>query len=495
MQLGIKVLTYKGQPPQKPLSVSFDKESGSIGRSPENDLHLTDPDFIVSSKHAGIIFENNSYYIKDHSTNGSFLVDTGHELRNTTHPLKDGDKLEIGNYVLEISIFDPADQSPHAPNAGMFLDQDNGVGQELGNEQSPGLSSFFSLPDQNNEVKAPRVFDSGITTDGHYEPPSIIADASETQHSEPQEPLPSTPPDNFNPENLLAFLDESIFYNRKHDADSSQTASDSSFSQTPFDDDFDLPGRNSQIGDAGYVQDVSPPCQEKLTETEHIHPKHIETPRQESGFSQHADTEKDRNPLTEISEKGEELIAIFLEAMGIKDEKKIPPEEIFEFMQTVGIVLKELTDGLRAVLWARAESKGQITGITKTMIEIKRNNPLKFSPTVEDALKLMLLDKKPGFMDAVSAVREGYDDVKKHQLAVNAGVQATLQKLLNHLDPQNFEKRYEKKHVMKNKYCWEAYKNAYNDIVKETPKRFFDHEFAKAYRELVSRIEDAGIKS
>ena len=107
----------------------------------------------------------------------------------------------------------------------------------------------------------------------------------------------------------------------------------------------------------------------------------------------------------------------------------------------------------------------------------------------------MLIDKKPGFMDAVSAVREGYEDVKTHQLAVNAGAQATLQTLLNYLDPQNFEKKYEKKHFMKKNYCWEAYKNAYNDIVKKSPKRFFDHEFSKAYRELVSRIEDAKMKS
>nr|WP_320189809.1 type VI secretion system-associated FHA domain protein TagH [uncultured Desulfobacter sp.] len=495
MQLRIKVLTYKGRPPQRELSVFFDKKSGTIGRSPDNDLHLTDPDFIVSSKHASIVFDDNSYYIEDHSTNGSFFLDTGHELRNSSHSLKNGDKLEIGNYVLEVSISDVSDHSPHAPNSITFFTQDNGAAEDHENEQSPSSSPFSSPPDQDNEIKPPGVFDSGITTAGHYDPPSIAADVPEEQHPEPRDPFPLTPPDNFNPENLLASLDEPILSDSRSETSTLTTTTASLFSQSQFDDGFDLLEKDLQTDDAGAIPDVSTPSQEKLKEVGNIRPKSIETPRQETEFSKSDDTEKDSIPSSDMAEEGNELIAIFLEALGIKDEKGVLPEEIPEFMQTVGTVLKELADGLRAVLWARAESKGQITGITKTMIEIKRNNPLKFSPTVEDALKLMLLDKRTGFMDAVSAVREGYEDVKKHQLAVNAGVQATLQKLLNHLDPQNFEKQYEKKHVMKNKYCWEAYKNAYNDIVKETPKKFFDHEFAKAYKELVSRIEDVEMKS
>jgi predicted component of type VI protein secretion system len=73
MSLSVKVISYKSQPTASPMSMSFDREGGTIGRLPENKFHLPDPDKYISRKHAVIYFENGVYYLTNNSTAGTFV--------------------------------------------------------------------------------------------------------------------------------------------------------------------------------------------------------------------------------------------------------------------------------------------------------------------------------------------------------------------------------------------------------------------------------------
>jgi len=488
MELKVEVLAYKGRPPLKQLSVSFQREKGTIGRSPDNDLHLTDPDLIISSKHASILFEGNSYHIQDHSTNGTVLSTAGLELHDNRHSLKDGDELEIGEYRLKINIDDGYGQQAYSPELSPF-EIDQGDVQDPVTTESLGSSSLFSSSGQTNEVKPPEVFDSHMTTVDHYEPPSVEPSFTERAVFDHKPSSSQMPPEDFNPEDLLSLLggqnvtDQNseplippitqVEHGPAPDADSSN------FDSLEFESSMENIKNPSHLS-----REQSPPPREVRAERSDPQSHNHESLQNDS-------TKNATEPQSEPATSNPELTQVLLESLGIIDGKQIPSEEIPELIQTVGVVFRELIEGLRTVLRARAESKAQITGIMMTMVEIERNNPLKFSPTVEDAIKLLLLDRKSGFLDPVSSIRDGYEDVKNHQLAVSAGVQATLQKLLNYLDPHNFEK----KGIMGKAHSWEAYTKAYNDIVKETPKTFFDQEFAKAYQAFMWEINDAKRKS
>lgn len=68
------------------------EEKTSIGRVPENQLHI--PDDSVSSHHAEIIFENANFYVRDlNSTNGTYVNGS----KTDSAALKHGDEVRFGS--------------------------------------------------------------------------------------------------------------------------------------------------------------------------------------------------------------------------------------------------------------------------------------------------------------------------------------------------------------------------------------------------------------
>jgi type VI secretion system protein ImpI/type VI secretion system protein len=187
-------------------------------------------------------------------------------------------------------------------------------------------------------------------------------------------------------------------------------------------------------------------------------------------------------------EDSDELLNIFFKAAGMEDKGFLSREEYPEIMRTVGVVFRELIEGLMTVLRGRTELKSQFR-VPLTTIRPTENNPLKFSPNVDEALKLLLKKDHPGFVDAIDAVREGYQDVMNHQLAITAGIQASLMKLLKRFDPQKFVKQYEEGIVFQKKAkCWDAYNQEYCKIVEEALENFFGDEFAQAYEKQMLKL-------
>ncbi len=83
--------------------LSFDQNIVKIGRLKENDLPL--PAANVSRVHCIITFENGEYYISDSSSNGTLL--NGEIVgRNRRLPLRHGDRIEIGDFLIRFVIQD-----------------------------------------------------------------------------------------------------------------------------------------------------------------------------------------------------------------------------------------------------------------------------------------------------------------------------------------------------------------------------------------------------
>src|SRR3546814_13745750 len=102
------------------------------------------------------------------------------------------------------------------------------------------------------------------------------------------------------------------------------------------------------------------------------------------------------------------------------------------------------SDCLRDVLMARSSIKNELR-VERTMIRAAENNPLKFSVNEEEALSALLLTRSPGFLPPVQATRQGFDDIKAHEMAVMAGMQAALGAMLKLFDPATLTQRLAKK--------------------------------------------------
>ena len=83
----------------------FSVHGGSVGRAPDNDWVLPDPDRYLSGHHASIDYREGAYYLTDRSSNGVFVNDSDQPVgRGTSLRLYDGDRLRMGDYQFEVNI-------------------------------------------------------------------------------------------------------------------------------------------------------------------------------------------------------------------------------------------------------------------------------------------------------------------------------------------------------------------------------------------------------
>jgi type VI secretion system protein len=100
----------------------FSVRGGSIGRAPDNDWVLPDPDRYISGHHAAIDYRDGAYYLRDNSTNGVYVNKSDHPVgRGAGIRLYDGDELRMGDYLFGVSIVnvsrDGADDSGDSAGA------------------------------------------------------------------------------------------------------------------------------------------------------------------------------------------------------------------------------------------------------------------------------------------------------------------------------------------------------------------------------------------
>ena len=193
-----------------------------------------------------------------------------------------------------------------------------------------------------------------------------------------------------------------------------------------------------------------------------------------------------------------ELLAAFLAGAEL-EPGDLPGGDAEETMRIVGAAFREMVQGLHETLLARSEIKSEFR-LERTMIRPQENNPLKFSPTVDEALRALLKGGASGgaYLGPVPAVREGFKDLQAHQIAVMAGMQTALAALLRRFDPEHLEKRLKRQSVLdsilpaarKAKY-WELYEDLYKQIAAEAEDDFqslFGREFAGAYESQVKKL-------
>src|SRR5262249_49224128 len=149
---------------------------------------------------------------------------------------------------------------------------------------------------------------------------------------------------------------------------------------------------------------------------------------------------------------------------------------------------RAMTEGFQQVLKSRAAVKSDM-GIEQTIISSSGNNALKFAVTTDEAVRLLLSPRTPGYMDPIRSARQAADDIVSHELAVMAGVQEALLSLLHRFNPEELEKRLEMgvlggllPAARKARY-WDAFRQTYGDLSREAEDEFhnvFGRPFAKA---------------
>ena len=107
-----------------------------------------------------------------------------------------------------------------------------------------------------------------------------------------------------------------------------------------------------------------------------------------------------------------------------------------EVAAEIGTVLRTTVEQLSLLLKARAAAKVLAKSANRTMIGAENNNPLKFVPGTDDILEIMFAKRRTGYLDAAHSVEDAFRDLKTHELATYAAMQAALSRLLDDLSPE-----------------------------------------------------------
>jgi type VI secretion system protein len=431
--LRIDILKYQGQPARTESPVVINEEGGTIGRSTHNAIVLRDE--TVSRQHAQISFQHGHYYLTDRSSNGTLIYNRDLTIEDEEVELLDGDILRIGDYELRVSII----AESHAAKRPSDFDT----------PPSPSPPRARSAPERSQKRESGKHPYPEARSVEH-------AGGSSVQVSE---------------------LNIDDFF---RDTEEEEKSGKSEGAGQNFDDFFedldDLPP-----GPAVQSQEEAPEIGAKAPEAPEVR-QQPEAARIEQPAPANV-----AEPVSEAPAKvNAELFERFLKGAGI-EMSSFKETDIPELMENLGAVFRELVNGLWTVLRGRAELKAEIR-IPVTMVRPASNNPLKFSPTLDDAVRRLVKRDHPSFLEPLEAVRESFGDIMNHQVAVHAGIQASLIEALDRFDPDRISENKDGSILQTKSKLWKAYCQVYPELKEEALEDIFGKAFIQAYEDQLEKF-------
>ncbi|HXV39490.1 MAG TPA: type VI secretion system-associated FHA domain protein TagH [Steroidobacteraceae bacterium] len=135
MALRLKIVSDNAAAAGAATRWTFGVNGGRIGRSESNDWVLRDPERYVSGRHAEIEHRAGTWWLRDTSTNGTFVNDSDEALGpDQPHKLANGDRIRIGEYEIEVEISGSND----------FLVQDTSANSQEELQQSFEARNFMA---------------------------------------------------------------------------------------------------------------------------------------------------------------------------------------------------------------------------------------------------------------------------------------------------------------------------------------------------------------
>ncbi len=417
----------------------------TIGRGEACDWVLADPNRHLSKQHCTIAFRSGRWTVTDLSTNGTFLDRSGEPIgRGGSAPLRDGSRLTMGEYEIEVRIEERAQAQPPSSGANPFADdpfappappaapfQNDPFGRDPFAVEPP--SRPVATDPFGDLGGSPSSGDPGLPDD--YDPLADIqggdrlSDPSWTTSGSRSDHMPAGSDAFVPPVVKTAIPDDWDLDLSPQEAKAplppEPVAQPAQRPALPPDDGFDL-------ADEPPLTPATMPKAEPEPEPARPVPQPPPTSR----------PAPQATAATPSAAPGEDLLAAFLAGAGLPDlvrRSTVPPEQL---MRGLGAAFRAFVEGLREVLITRASIKSEFR-IEQTIIAARGNNPLKFSPSVEDALAAMLGESRAAFMDAEAAVRDSLDDIKRHELATMQAMQAGLRAVLAQLDPATLREEAE----------------------------------------------------
>ena len=489
MPLVLKVISINNQTPQNSMKYEFCDDGGTIGRKPSNSWVLPDEQRHLSGMHASIEFTDGSYYLVDTSTNGVFINGNEKPLgKGNKQLLEDGFQLLMGTFNIEVLIENEAKSTKSLPDD--ILTESNtpdDLFSDLIDDSKEEVEENFFEPVNTSTDNPPIKIGSD---DPFFEFDEFIenSDSREQQRKSIVESNASEMDSFFSPAKIIKPSQEDFIKKEESQKNNTKESNDIFLepdnNQGGIPDDWNLESSPKDSFDellTGFENSTE--NKPKIQNTSVDEPKEI--PKNAFNSTQHGKLDTDSTNTA------------FLKGLGLDDdnfENGLTEQQLF----LAGKLFRCAIQGTVDVLLSRAEIKNEMR-MDMTTIQPIQNNPIKFALNIDETIKKLLDQNNGSYMDPEQAMNEVYDDITSHQLAVIAGIQASLSHVLRRFEPKNLITRFEKDNpisasipVHRKAKLWEVFEDLYEAIEMEAEddfNRLFGQEFAKAYDQQVESLK------
>jgi len=406
MALTLKIENQTSLPDGGPLTMTIQGQRGiDIGRDQHLDWTLPDPSRAISGKHCEVRWRDNAYWLHDTSTNGTFIYGTDIRL-NGPHRIRNGDRFVIGDYIV-LAILDDERAELRANTASAVKPSYDEIWNAVG-DVAPAIN-----PKQlklHREVRPAKA--------------DFLDWAVDVPSSRPASPAPrpqvspSRPADHVSPARVSgkpppAWPEVDAMPTPRPAAWPIEAPKDVWGSQAPG---LEGGGRVS-------TETSPPPAEDTSARADPDRSPPVGRPRSTSNRDLGTD----------------HLVRAFARGAGLP-ANALSGREPSQLAEDIGQLIRILTENVRDMLQGRQQSKRQARSSDQTTMEALNNNPLKFAPTPEDALRIMFGPPTPTYLDARRAFAQGFDNLKTHQIKTYSAMQHALDAMLAEFDPRAIEK-------------------------------------------------------
>lgn len=505
---------------------AIDEAGGTLGRGPDNTLMLPDPERILSSRHCEFVHQGGQYQIVDWSTNGTFLNSSSEPLgKGTSAALNHGDIIEVGDYCFSVELATAMDtgvqNTPFAPASSPFATSEAPPsGTDSAMPDDPFQSDpFGALPEPApvnghdsldplqllDGVSAPRpagempasAWDAPIsdnpgftdraqTASGPFaEPPASEEDFFATQDPGAEAlAWPESKPENLIPDDWMEADD---WLEDRAGGEAPVSPAPQATPEPP-----PRPEPPSELQPSLEPQPTPGPQPSSESEPP-FEPEEAFAPEQAPPRVPRPGAQASRTPPPQAA-PAKDSDALF-SAMGI-DLQRLSDEDRAELLPLMGKMMREVVDGMMQVLRSRASIKNEFR-MNVTTIQPVENNPLKFSADVDEALDNIFLRRSQAYKEPLSAVREGFQEIAEHQLAMIAGMRSAFEHMLRDFDHERLESRFDQQGkrsavgMVRRARYWDQYQAYYRELsdnIERSFQQIFGDEFVQAYQEQLRRL-------
>lgn len=426
----------------------FNMIGGSIGRSDDVDWVLSDSNNYISSSHLTVEYKDGIYFIKDHSTNGTYLKYPYKKLpKNISIKINSTDIFIIGEYEIQ----------------ARFIDNDYSQDDIISNDYSMNNKSINSIPSSNQL----------IPNDDNFLDDFILEDSKVMNNSFI---IPDDDDNDFDTSVMNMLNDNSNVQNNDTNPfnDIETTIMDNDFIEERSESNF----LNEHINIQKFQQDTEEVITEVIIEKEEVLEKPIE--------------EIKKAPVKEVLTKDEteHSISIIEKKLGIELSALSQEDRDYILTEIADITLNCL-DGLKNSLNTKEKIKNDLL-IENNSNAHNDSNPIKMG---QHALNL-LENKNTNNIRISEAVKKSFTELDIHNIALHRSSKNLINIAVLKFSPKSLEHHFETNGeinaLMPKKYqMWDAYINMFKKL-NEDPDfgiNLIEKDFSNEYNNISYSIK------